>query len=1046
MTETLDAGVPPPSTLPCAAAGATLASTDPDGANGWERNAIPGYVILGEIARGGMGVVYKALQTALNRVVALKMVLVGAHASQELRAHFRLEAEAVARLRNPHVVQVFDLGEQDRLPYFVMEYVEGIDLHERLRGTPVSPRAAAGLVETLARTMYDVHKNGQVLHRDLKPKNILVPGGPETPLERCAPKITDFGLAKLLDVEGRQTPSDGCVGTPSYMAPECALGPLGGTITVRADIYSLGAILYECLTGRPPFRAETSLETLQQLLETDPVPPGKLQPKVPRDLETICLKCLQKCQHKRYASALKLAEDLRRFLDGKPIKARPVGPLERGAKWVRRRPVVAALSGVSLLITLVGFGLVAWKWREADEASWSLAEKQRQTDKAWRAELLTSYCLRIALADQAWKANNVVRAEQILDECPADFRDWEWHYLKRLCHQELLTLRAHEGGVQTVAFSPDGQRLISGGNDGTIRIWDATTGREIHARKLDDGFINQVAYSADAEKLASASADGTIRLLNAATGNVIRAIPGSRFPAASVAFCPDHRHIASGGEDGVVRIWDSTTGDLRRTFGGFFTKHNLKITSMAFSPNGQHLASASADGTVKIWAAATGELIRTFSEHQGAVYALAFSPDGQNLASGSADRTVKIWHPANGKIMRVLPSQSNAILSVVFAPNGQWLATAAGDPALIRMGNEVKVWDLASAQEVRRLRGHTDSVRCVAVSQDGTRLATASWDGTVKVWDPLGRTEVLSHSETCSFRTVAFSPDGVRLAAGSDCTLRANRQNIGAVNVWDARTGQELWMCQAHRKEVTNLAYSSDGKHLASSGSDQWLKMWNAASGANVFSLDGRTPRLNALAFSLDGQRLASAGSDRKPKIWDTTTHRELFALSEHKATIAAMAFDSDVKRLAVASGSVVTLWDLTTRKELFHLSGHRPNSMIKAIAFSADGTRLASAASDWTVKVWDTATGAELATLRGHTGVVASVAFSPDGQRIASASWDHTVKIWHATTGQEILTLTGHTNFVAGVAYSPDGTRLASVGWDGTARIWDATPYRGEP
>src|SRR5262245_16897870 len=362
----------------------------PDGANAHESTpphgtgglpAVPGYQVLGVLGRGGMGVVYQARDLSLSRVVALKMVLTGAQAAPEQRARFRAEAEALARLRHPHIVQVYAYGEHQGQPYFALEYVEGGSLAERLGGTPLQPKAAAALVEPLARAVHYAHQHG-VVHRDLKPANVLLD------LDGT-PKVTDFGLAKRAEAGSGLTASGAVLGTPSYMAPEQA-GGQSKHVGPLCDVYALGAILYECLTGAPPFRGPTPLDTMLLVVSKEPVPPTQLQPKVPRDLETICLKCLRKEPGKRYASAEALAEDLRRFQAGEPIKARPVGRVERALKLVRRRPAVAGLSGALVGVVVVAFAVVLSALRQAEDER---EEAKRQLARA-RETLFTNQLLR----------------------------------------------------------------------------------------------------------------------------------------------------------------------------------------------------------------------------------------------------------------------------------------------------------------------------------------------------------------------------------------------------------------------------------------------------------------------------------------------------------------------------------------------------------------------------------------------------------------------------------------------------------------------------
>jgi hypothetical protein len=356
---------------------------------------VAGYSILGILGTGGMGVVYRAEQTALRRVVALKMILHGDYVGAEQRRRFQTEAEAIAALQHPHIVQVHEVGEHNGLPYFSMEFCAGGSLEKTLDGTPWEPKRAAALLQTLAGAVEAAHQHGLV-HRDLKPGNVLLTAD-------GTPKVTDFGLVKRMDVAG-QTQSGAVVGTPSYMAPEQAGG--AKQVGPAADVYALGAILYELLTGRPPFKAATPMDTVLQVLSEDPVPVRRLQPKVPRDLETICHKCLQKEPHRRYGSAAALAVDLRRFLAGEPVQARLAGPLERAVKWARRRPALAAL----LLVTVLGMAGIVWKYIDAEQ------QKRSAQREAAKAEAIRDFLLSIFQFADLDRQRGTINAREILDE------------------------------------------------------------------------------------------------------------------------------------------------------------------------------------------------------------------------------------------------------------------------------------------------------------------------------------------------------------------------------------------------------------------------------------------------------------------------------------------------------------------------------------------------------------------------------------------------------------------------------------------------------
>jgi hypothetical protein len=477
---------------------------------------IPGYEVLGRLGKGGMGVVYKATQKGLNRTVALKMILNADFADEEQRERFRAEAEAIARLQHPHIVQVYEVGEHQGKPYFSLEFCPGGSLDRQLGGTPWEPRRAAELVSTLAQAMHAAHL-AKVIHRDLKPANVLLTA-------EATPKVTDFGLAKRLDEQGR-TQSGAIVGTPSYMAPEQA-GGKGQQIGPPTDVYALGAILYELLTGRPPFRAPTPLETVLQVLSVEPVAVRSLQPKVPKDLETICHKCLEKDAQKRYASAAALAEDLRRFLAGEPVVARPVGALGRVVKWVRRRPAVAGLLATVVLVSAAGLGGILWAYGEAvvqrdrtreekdradrqaaratdealtagleaekarrekkradDEADKARKEARRADDKAAEAQR-QAYLAQVGRVEAQILAGDHAAATGVLGGISPEERAWEYYYLSRRTQGTPLTLRGHTQPVASVSYSPDGSRLISRDASGKTLVWEASSGKRLPEERV----------------------------------------------------------------------------------------------------------------------------------------------------------------------------------------------------------------------------------------------------------------------------------------------------------------------------------------------------------------------------------------------------------------------------------------------------------------------------------------------------------------------------------------------------------------------------------
>ncbi len=915
-------------------------------------------------------------------------------------------------------------------------------------------RSLAQIGRQVAGGLAYAHARG-IVHRDIKPSNLLLD-------TEGVVWITDFGLAKG-DDEGLTHTGD-ILGTLRYMAPE----RFRGEGDARADVYALGLTLYELFTLRSGFESPDRLELVEQIKTEEPPRPRSLDGRIPRDLETIVLKAIEKDPKARYHSAEAMGEDLRRFLADEPIVARPVLFWERGLKWARRRPGLAA-SFVLVHLLLAGMlGLGVWSYVQISHALEMAQGERRKADVEQKAALAaarneaaardytdqanaslratqeelrrTVYATRSNLALAAWDAADVGRLRSLLDLLrPApgepDLRGWEWRYLWQLTHEDRLTLRAQEDNFAHVAFSPDGQTLAGLEAKGRIQLWDRRTGRlrrttgvTTQGRRAGlGGGVSALAFSPDGRSLAAPGPDASLVLYAVDTGLRTLLFEGSTDAVLSLAWSPDGRTLVAALAKHCMRVWDARDGHLIHKHFGI---HSGPVAAVAFSPDGRTLASASYDHTVKLWNREDStHPSAVLKGHTDEVRGVAFSPDGRRIASAGRDRTLRIWDARSGAALAVIWGHTNSVLSLAYLPGSARVVTGSADET-------IRVWDTETGQDLRSFKGHTNGVVAVAVSPDGSEIASASDDATVRVWDADSppRPRALQSPSVQTYggavECLAFSPDGRRLISGHEDK---------ALRVCELPSGRPLHVIKGHTDRIECVVFSPDGRTIASGGRDRTVRLWDAATGQPRITFTGHTDAIGGLVITPDGQTVLSGGFDRTIQAWDPATGIVRYVLRGHSDRIHDLALSPDGRTLASASrDKTCILWDLPGNLPRATLRGH--TGEINAVAFSLDGQTLATSSDDRTVRLWNAAAGSPRGILVGHIDEVHNLAFSPDG-RLASSSWDKTIRLWDPTSGQTLLIFKGHTGRDPCIKFSPDGRTLASTGFDRTVNLWEAAP-----
>ena len=815
------------------------------------------YELLEEIAHGGMGVVFKARQLSLNRLVALKMVLSGQLATEEEVRRFHTEAEAAASLDHPNIVPIYEIGEHQGQHYFSMGLIECGNLARQIAGFKDDLKSAAKFMATVARAVHHAHQRG-ILHRDLKPSNILVDRDGQ-------PHVTDFGLAKLLEKDSDLTHTGSPMGTPNYMAPEQALGKTK-QITTTSDVFSLGAILYQMLTGQMPFCAETPLKTLKQVVEVEPRRPSSVNPRVDRDLETICLKCLEKDPKRRYETPRYMAEDLDRWLRHEPILARPVGPIARAVKWIRREPTIAAAIGLSV-VGLVGFVAIMVVERNAAEVR--LAEELLREGDALAAKRRLEEakdCLRKALE---------ICSRRKISSLPAELSLLD---IYRFSPPPLLTLTGHCSDVTCVAVSPDQHSILSGGGDGTIRVWSCPLGRQEAVWDAHPGGVKCLALSPDGALCVSGGNDGRIKIWDVHGASLVTTFVGHTNSVVSISFPQTGDTFASAGGDGAIRIWKLPSGRLFQELG----IGARQVSAVAFSPDGRRIVAGNEDVSVTFWSLDDPKTPVEYFVGQVSgprCLCMAYSPDGRSVVSGDSLGRL-LWRKAdNGEVRRNNFRMASAATAVAFFSPGKRMLSGGGD-------GTISAWNLDgdSPDPVAILSDHRGPVNAIATFSDGRLAVSAGQDGEIRVWDTAPSGDVLPTGvDDFIHGRAGFSSDGLLLLSGG---------LSGQLRIRDVATGNVLISLDGHSEIVFDAAFSPDGLQVVSAGQDGTVRLWDLTNGTELcrFSTENT---VRCVAFSPDGQLVLAGEGLRggltwppqeaqacRMHVWHTASGTELLALS----------------------------------------------------------------------------------------------------------------------------------------------------------------------
>ncbi len=1036
------------------------------------------YEIVGEVARGGMGVVYKALDTRTGRTVALKMILAESLGDISLK-RFQSEASAAAALDHPNIVPIYEVGETGGQPFFTMKLIEGGNLSSRLTSFHKHLRKGVALLAKVARAVHHAHQRG-VLHRDLKPSNILVNNEDE-------PFVTDFGLARRFDEQSNLTLTGTLIGTPNFIAPEL-LGNRRQSLTTASDIFSLGGILYNVLTGQPPFHSESLFELLHGVQHTEPQRPSLLNQQVDADLETICLKCLEKDPRNRYRSALELAEDLERWLGHETIVARRATPAERAVKWARRRPLVAALSAAIILAVIGGIVGITFQWQEAEHAR-KIAEDNRQAEKLAKedaerqrakAEEALSDTAAMLTDSELEKADALLAAgdsggglsylARVLRRQPGNLvasgRIMSFLRQRSVALPEILS-SANQSMVLDAALSQDGNCLVTAidkpGNNIQITHFDASARLRTATHAFDtlattagkgsgpffgkgvvrtkaqantpegDGFrlgnptaarprlpiiagFFSISFSPDDKRIVSAANSGTVQVWDAFTGAAVTPVLQTGSPVVSAALTTGGRSVAAVSRMGRMQVWNLATGEVTQD-----VKLLSLIISATFSPDASHVLLIRVPGIAQIWDVRTGKVVTTL-EHEGLANHTAWSSDGQVVAL-AAESEVNVWRLDQGSGSASRMKHPLPVATLVLNADGSKLVTGSDDQF-------ARVWDTRTGEQLVPPLEHADAVRFITFSADGRKIATISQGNAIRVFDTLTGRPVCEPMQLRSPGVFAqFTPGGRALIVlCSDSTISRH--------TFVSPPPPIVALTDAGR--VRSASFSPDGRMLLTASANGRAQLWDVTSGRSIRTLDHDSPLVSA-AMNADGSQIVTAGTDQMVRLWETRSGRLLGQSLHESNRIFSVRFRSDEQVAISTVSGLGTVWKPRTGEQLSPF----PNYPVwrESMIHSSTNRVLGILVAERAAAIYDYVTGSMTGPLLKHSDVITSCNFSPDGRYAITTSSDNTANLWDTATS---LPLTGplrHDGAVYFGAFAPDNQQAVTASKDKTARLWRIAP-----